>query len=146
MLTDVDRSFLKELDDQLWPPNKKQNGIVLRSDHKITPADWKRVCKIIESAGLVCTMFSKGMFGGYGMDVHEVEDPIYPGVPTTTKIVLRLTEDNLPVPKRAAKKIPGCGLDHAWDAFSKYTHSNKTRALVKQYNLPAPREQSYYDY
>lgn len=145
-LTDSDRSFLVKLDAKLWPKKARQNGIVLRSESKLTKAEWSRVEKIVDSAGLICTMFAKGMFGGYGIDIYEPEDPVYPGVPLSTNFLLRVIEDNLPAPKGTKEKTPGCGLDHAWTAFSKLTHTKKMRAATEQYKLPAPREQSHYWY
>lgn len=145
VLSEPDRAFLKGLDSALWS-RQKQNGIVLESDKKLTKAEWDRVGKIIVKSQLVCEMFTKGMFGGYGMDVYEQPAPTYPGVPLEPVFLLRLIEDNLPAPKNAKPKTPGCGLDYAWNAFSKFTHSEQNKAWLKEYNLAPSEGQSSYWY
>jgi hypothetical protein len=161
MLTDQDRAWLVALNEDLWPEDetkRTKRTIVLDASRKLLHEELDRICALIESAPLLTSMFSKGMFGGFGMLVYE--HSAYPHVPPQQ--LLCLTEDHLPPPKGPSvyehltgtakplppekKPAPGCGTDQGWEAFSKYTHSERNREWLKNYNMKAPQERHYYDY
>lgn len=173
MLSDDDRQWLKDLQDDLWPPQKeepddgsieaalrralpkkKRPVIVLEATRRLTHEELQRVCTLIENEKLLTSMFSKGMFGGHGMYVFEHEQ--FPG--TGPEHLLTLTEDHLPdpslyqrldtldAPPKKKEKHPGCGTDESWELFSKYTHSDENREWLKKYKMDPPRERGYYDY
>lgn len=137
---DSDLSWLRELQQALWPKSHKQNGIVLDVSRRLTREEQKRVVSCIRDQRLVTSLMSKGMFGGFALNVYAHEQYFETGA----EFLLLLTEDHLPGPK--SKPAPGCGTDEAWEFFSQFTHSKQNREWLKKYKLPAPRERSYYDY
>jgi hypothetical protein len=152
-LPDVERDWLKALQESLWPEDRKNASPVKLEAHRLlTDEERDRLFKDIETYSLVVEMFSSNMFGGYGIHVYAHE--LYPH--TGPDFLLAITEDNLPPRNRfervtedkppARKKVPGSGQEEAWDLFSKYTHSERMKEWVKLYKLKPPREQSYYDY
>jgi hypothetical protein len=152
-LPDEERTWLKELQESLWPETRKNNSPVkLEAHRQLKDEERDRVFKILDTHLLVVEMFSSNMFGGYGIAVYDHEPFPHAG----PLHLLTLTEDNLP-PWRTRferiegkeslpKKVPGCGRDDAWELFSKYTHTPQMKEWIKQYKLNPPREQSYYDY
>jgi len=174
MLADEDRAWLVDLNGELWPEpetterkkgvlfqhanNVARRVIVLDANRKLLHEEVYRICTLIEKTPLLTSMSSKGMFGGFAMIVYE--HPDYPHVPPTR--LLMIIEDHLPPPKGPSvyehiagtarppdpepKKRPGCGTDQAWELFSKYTHSDRNSAWLKEYNMNAPQERYHYDY
>ena len=161
MLSDEDRDWLKKLNDDLWPDDEKKRvsrRIELDATRKLLHEEQDRIFALIEQAPLVTSMFSKGMFGGFGMTI--LEHPEFPGLPPTP--LLWITEDHLPGPRPPSayehlvgtakplpppeKKRPGCGTDLGWETFSKFTHSARNRAWLKEHRLDPPHERSHYDY
>lgn len=162
MLSDEDRTWLKQLDAELWPAPKTDADrdrltIVLQAERLLGHGEVERIFAIVETAPLVTEMFSKGMFGGYGIALMEHE--LYPHTGPTR--LLSIIEDHLPPPKGPTvydhllgtakptlkpKKHPGCGTDQAWELFSKYTHSPQNSEWLKQYKMRAPEERYHYDY
>ena len=160
---DDDIAWLKKLQEDLWPPEppppprargNPYAGMKIELDAKrtLTKKEFERVLGCIKKHKLVANMFSTSMFGGYGMKLYEHEP--YPG--TGAQFLVTIIEGHLPVPtrydriagnvKEKPKKHPGCGREDAWKVFSKYTHTKQNRAWLKQYGLPEPHDQSYYDY
>jgi hypothetical protein len=162
MLSDEDRTWLTKLSDDLWPEpeegKRTRRVIVLDATRKLLHEEVERICALIVSAPLLTSMFSKGMFGGFGMDMYEHAE--FPGLPPTH--LLRIIEDHLPGPKGPSvyehilgtakplppepKRHPGCGTDQAWDLFSVYTHSDQNRAWLKENKMQPPKERTHYDY
>jgi len=153
-LSEEGRQWLEDLEEDLWPKEHvKKPGmrIKLTAKRPLTFLEFKRVQELIESYGLLTSFFCTSMFGGYGMDVLEHE--LFPG--TGPRHLLRLVEDNLPDPHRLLVseegydkhvKRPGEGRDDAWEAFSKYTHTEHNIAWLKAYKMELPRSRTHYDY
>jgi hypothetical protein len=142
--------WLKELHNKYYPYEK--GGFSKPVVHAYTTEEFERVIQLIEEYSPPIEMTCTGMFGGYGMMIYnEPRDPVL-----KPEFLLLFHEEHIPPPTRLAriggdvtewpKKIPGCGLTHAWDLFSKYTHNPSNVAKLKAYNLELPRESSYYDY
>jgi hypothetical protein len=161
-LPDEERAWLTALHQELWPPKSvNRNRIVLQAERTLLHDEQDRIVMCITDFKLVTSMASKGMFGGYALELYDHEQ--YPG--TGSEHLLTITEDHLPGPKPPVwcqhldtletppkkvtapkKKQPGCGTDEAWEFFSRFTHSPQNREWLKKYHLPAPRERTYYDY
>lgn len=144
-----DIQWLRELDDDLWPPGHKSDGITLKGYRLITQEELKRVIRCIEEYRLVTEMHCTSMFGGYGIKVYD--NPAAPGVPLVP--VLFLIEDHLPIDTRwslvdeePSVKRQGCGRDDAWELFSRYTHTDQNKEWTKTFRLKPSRERSHYDY
>jgi hypothetical protein len=113
--------------------------------------EFERVIRLIEEYDLLTSMVSVGWFGGYGMELYE-EQPDHTQNP---RFLIRVHEENIPPPTRLARiggapewpeRVPGRGLAHAWEVFSKYTHSSENAAKLAFYNMDPPRDRAYYDY
>ncbi len=156
-LTEEERQWLQALNEELWPPltvDERRAGkgrIKLEASRTLQWTEFQQVLKLVDERRLLTSMFSSGMFGGYGMSVWEHE--LFPGSGPTP--ILRLVEDNLPDPHRLqvregydkhVRKEPGVGRDDAWESFSKFTHSETNKEWLKSYRMDPPRERSHYDY
>jgi hypothetical protein len=151
-LTDEERAWLRALQTALWPKSRPKDRFEIDASRPLTFLEFERVRKLIETRGLVTSMFSSSMFGGYGMDVYEHEP--FPG--TGPLHLLRLVEGNHPDPHplevsetgydRHIRKPGGVGRDDAWESFSKFTHSERNREWLQGYMMDLPKERSYYDY
>ncbi|HVI42708.1 MAG TPA: hypothetical protein VM577_18925 [Anaerovoracaceae bacterium] len=110
---------------------------------QLSVAEVTMVLQAVEQNNLLTNMYSSHMFGGYGIEIFEQEP--YPG--TGPQLLLRFNEDHLPKDLCDGKRrCQGCGKEDAWELFSKYTHADKNKKWLAMYKMPAPREQSYYDY
>lgn len=153
-LADDERAWLKELHAELWPEQAKKKGPVIAIDalRPLTTLEFTRLSDLITTRGLVTSMFSSNMFGGYGMDVYEHEP--FPG--TGPVFLLRLVEDNHPDPhplqiseegyKKHIRRGGGVGRDDAWESFSRFTHSKQNREWLTQYRMESPFDRGHYDY
>lgn len=141
-------SYLKELNDSLWPSTETnhQDRIVLQARRQMTTKEWRETRRHIEAHDLVCEMFMMGMFGGYGIDVYDHPESLYPGLPEEPVFLIRIIETNLPAPKDADPKVPGCGREYAWEAFSKFTHAQRNQDWLKRYKLRPSEDQGSYCY
>jgi hypothetical protein len=156
-MTDEERQWLVNLHEDLWPkshtsknPNIRHR-ITMEALRPLTPEELGRVEALISERGLLTSMFSSSMFGGYGMDVYEHEPT--PGIGPVH--LLRLVEGNMPEPAPeqvaagyVAHKRPGGGVGRqdAWECFSKYTHSEQNAGWLKSYQMRPPESRSCYDY
>jgi hypothetical protein len=114
--------------------------------------EFERVIRLIEEYDLLTSMVSVGWFGGYAMEIYEE----HPDQVRNPKFLFRVHEENIPPPTRLARigcdvpewpeRVPGRGLEHAWEVFSKYTHSDENAAKLAFYSMDPPRERSHYDY
>lgn len=146
-LDDDTRAWMKALGKELPAASRWEDAKRI-----LTYEERDRIFATVESCNLLTSMFSKGMFGGFGISIYE--HPVYPGAPPTR--LLWLTEDNLPPPSRfdrvGGKQLkrtrpgPGCGFDDAWELFSKYTHSTRNHGWLVAYRMDLPQDRSYYDY
>jgi len=144
--------WLLSLQESLWPPESRKKDemrIKLKATRTLAYLEFEKLKGIIEEYGLLTSMFSTSMFGGYGMAVYEHAQ--YPETPPQP--LLQVIEDHLPVPHRLVQveegspnKQPGEGRTDAWEAFSKYTHAEHNAAWLKMYKMDPPRPRSHYDY
>ena len=114
--------------------------------------EFERILRLIEEYDLLTSMVSVGMFGGYGMEIYEEQSDHV----QKPRFLFRVHEENIPPPTRLARiggevpewpeRRPGCGLEHAWEVFSKYTHSPENAAKLAFYGMDPPRGRAYYDY
>lgn len=154
MLSDEDREWLKALNEKLWPPDHKNGVVSLEASRQLSNNEYERVTRLLDEENLVLEFISTNMFGGYGLRIYDHEP--FPG--TGAQYLGTLIEGHLPAKrtrferdvlkpgKKAPDHTPGSGSQRAWDYFSKYTHTDKMKALCKQYKLEAPRGQGHYDY
>jgi hypothetical protein len=150
IFTDEDVAWLKKLHDKYYPYEK--GGFSKPVVQAYETAEFERVIRLIEEYSPPIEMTCTGMFGGYGMMIYN--EPSDPSL--KPEFLLLFHEEHIPPPTRLARigediepwpeKHPGCGLTHAWDLFSKYTHIPSNVAKLKLYHLELPRESSYYDY
>lgn len=156
-MTDDERKWLVDLNEALWPKSHTSTNpgikhrISMDALRPLTADELARVEVLISERGLLTSMFSTSMFGGYGMDVYEHE--LAPDLGPTP--LLRLVEGHMPVPtpeEEAADPVRyrrpggGVGRQDAWECFSKFTHSERNAELLASYKMRAPRERSSYDY
>lgn len=153
MSQDEDFKWLRALQEDLWPPRPPSKlTIKLEAKRPLTKAELARVEACIEEHDLVAEMICTSMFGGYGMRLYSHE--LFPG--TGADFLLTLVEDHLPVPtrydhimgtvKESPKKVPGEGRTDAWKVFSKYTHDEGNRRMLRKYGLQDSRDRWAYDY
>lgn len=148
ILTDEEVAWLRALHQRvgkLGDFGADKDPYVLRTE------EWEKVEALAIAGKLVMELHSR-MFGSYYVYAYAHE--AYPG--TGPQHLLTVAEENLPIsswhdrldkePPPERKKRPGCGLEEAWQAFSKLTHDERNARWLKGYNLEMPREQSYYFY
>lgn len=143
--------WMRALNAEFWPPPpppKHTYGpknpyegmpIVLQATRKLKPEELRRILYGIEEHQLMTSMFTKGMFGGFGMAIYA---PIqFPG--PRPQAVLWIIEDQLPgdMPKPS-----GSGRPDAWALFSTFTHSEKNRGWLEFHKMDPPRRRHDYDY
>lgn len=142
-MLDEDRDYLMLLHDRLWPKDYQSESIVATTPAgQLTEQEWGNVQAAIERNLMVTSMFSSNMFGAYGMYILEHEP--FPG--TKPQLRLTLVEGNLPPVENPKPKFPGSGRDEAWEAFSRFTHSERNKGWLKRYKMEAPRGRGSYDY
>src|ERR1051325_1267198 len=156
-LTEDERQWLKDLNEDLWPPQEQaagqKNKFLIELDAKriLRWTEFQKVLDLIETRRLLTHMFCTSMFGGYGMDVYEHEP--FPGAGPVH--ILRLVEGHHPDPHRwqiaecydkHVRKGGGVGRDDAWESFSKFTHSEMNAEWLKYYKMSPPENRSSYDY
>lgn len=153
-LTDEERTWIKALDADLWPPehaNKPSFRIKIEALRVLTWREFERIEKILTERVLLLDLISTSMFGGYGVDVYENE----PAPGAGPIFLLRLVEGHMPPPHRLQvgeegynkhQKRPGEGRDDAWEFFSKFTHTEDNIRRLKSYKMNPPRDRSHYDY
>lgn len=167
MLSDKDRTWLKNLEKALWPPTHKNGPVSLEASRDLTNKEYETLTRILDEGNVVVEMICTNMFGGYGIQIYEHEP--FPG--TGAQYLACVTEDHLPAKKTRFERDPvgrktkatapspgrhkkleeeghvaGTGSQRAWDYFTKYTHTDKMRAHCKQYKLEEPHSQGHYDY
>jgi hypothetical protein len=156
-ITDEERQWLVDLNEALWPKSHTSTNpniryrISMEALRPLTTEELGRVEAIILERGLMTSMFSTSMFGGYGMDVYEHEPT--PGIGPLH--LLRLVEGHMPEPTpeqtavdpgRHQRPGGGVGRQDAWECFSKHTHSERNAGWLTSYKMRPPQSRSHYDY
>lgn len=144
-MTDDDRKIvdrLKEIRDAHWKHHQGMYPHYLKwssPEGKFTDEEWKFIKNAIKKLQLPCSMTNCGMGFSIGFYMYE---PIH--IPGITPDGLMLI---VPQFFEWDEKFHG---KESWNKqfkeFSKFTHSEKNRELLKQGKLEEPRTQGYYEY
>ena len=168
MLSDADRSWLKELHSELWPPQDDRSPMQRMADRitgkeptfrktreKLSNEEVLHLFEIIRQGGIVVEPTSHGPICGIAISLWDHEQFIGTGPDP----LLYLTDNNLPEPTsdswhskllgrvyEGTGKQPGGIRDDAWDLFLAYSKVDQNVTWLKTYKLQAPRERIHYEY
>lgn len=135
-LDENDVTRLRALDKAIWNRSKDRfNFTHSFPNYKrpIAAEELKYVLKLIRKHELPCVLGS-GPYGNLSMAVYQHAP--YVGVPLER--LISLAAEHLGVSKR--------DWDKQFDAFAKYTHSDRNRELLKFYGARAPGPRNDYAY
>ncbi len=145
-LSDEDRTWLKALQGELWPPKDPHTPMereVAKAFDKplpehpkpreqITREELFRALDLIEPTPLVVSLYCSGMFGGVGITLLEHEE--YIGMGATE--LLSISEQHLP---RLCR-------DDAWELFTKYAFTPRNLEWCKRYGIKLRTDRVHYCY
>lgn len=168
MLTDTDRSWLKELEAELWPPQDERSPGMKIMDQiagvepdfkkpreKLTEEEVLRLFELLRMTHLVVEPVSYGMICGIAIRIYDHEQ--YIG--TDPEYLLCITDKHLPEVSDTSwhkpllgrsyvgvKRLAGSVRDDAFDLFMFYAKPDRNMRWLEQYKLKKPLERVHYDY
>lgn len=144
-MTDKDKQWLQDLYKRSWehhPPQYsggRQTSYGHAEDKPISKEDQEKFWNLIEfyKKQLVFEPGS-GVFGfGVSMGVYLPKPSTYPGVPDEAEHLMTVT----------SKQMFDRNSEAAYEAFGKYTHSDRNKEARKTAGFEGPlKDWSYYDY
>jgi len=153
MASDYDEE-LRELHKQIWKEEQRHstrrglphNYTALVRARTLTKPELERVLFVWRDAvrrdlGYAFAMGNEEFGFSLAIDVYAPGQHIFPGADVPPSHLITVGANHLPWYKGYKESW-----QKAWELFSEFTHSEKNRKALREWGMPHPRDESYYDY
>jgi hypothetical protein len=137
-LPSEEAAWLRDLNSQIWDEHTDRFAGVHRfpkQSRPVLPDEVSRCVSLIRSFNLPCVLYSSP-YGELSMGVFDHSE--HPGVPP--EFVILIGRDHVGLPAGFDK------WSETFDWFSRFTHSDENRAVLRFYRMTPPRERDHYSY
>ena len=149
------QQYLRDLHFSIWKTHRNplsRNPIErgwASETRRLTNEEWALVQEIILEHKPICYLHNACWGFGCGMALYEEPPLVYPNTLVKPDILIDITKEHLPIPKREAGSTElddRTSFQDGWNAFSPYTHNEENTKLLVFHGFGKPKPASHYDY
>lgn len=136
---------LRAWNERIWNRSRDRFGSThafANEKRPLTKRERQFILNLIEDHELPCVLHS-GPYGNLSMSVFNHVDE--PSLMSREHIVIQLSEEHM-FGEDYRDNEGFSKWDKRFDAFAKYTHSERNRELCRFYGLPTPAKRERYEY